>query len=58
MANEPIKPGKEKVREWLMRRQAEARALPDIEQIRRELGWQVPEAASESPEPVMADWGI
>ena len=32
-------PGKEAARDWLMQRQATRAPLPDIEQIRRELGW-------------------
>jgi len=31
---------KEKVREWLQHRRLDKAPLPDIEQIRRELGWQ------------------
>jgi hypothetical protein len=34
-------PGKEAVREWLVRRRAAFRPLPDAEQIRRELGWKL-----------------
>jgi hypothetical protein len=32
-------PSKEQVRDWLARRHAERKPLPDINQIRRELGW-------------------
>lgn len=33
------RPGKERVREWLMRRLANPAPPPNLEQIRRELGW-------------------
>lgn len=33
--------GKEAARDWLMQRQAKRVPLPDIEQIRRELGWKL-----------------
>lgn len=34
-------PTKYNVREWLYHRQAEHTQLPDMEQIRRELGWKL-----------------
>lgn len=36
------KPVKEKVREWLRREISEHRPPPDISEIRRNLGWDVP----------------
>jgi hypothetical protein len=39
-AMEPIqKPSKEEVRVWLLQRQLERTPPPSIQQIRRELGW-------------------
>ena len=32
-------PTKEQVRDWIEHRHTEHRPLPDIQQIRRELGW-------------------
>lgn len=32
-------PSKEQVRDWIAQRQADRKPLPDIRQIRRELGW-------------------
>lgn len=32
-------PTKEQVREYMQRRQAEHRPLPDLKEIRRQLGW-------------------
>lgn len=37
--NKSANPTKEQVRDWLEHRQADHRPLPDIKQIRRELGW-------------------
>jgi hypothetical protein len=34
-------PTKEAVRNWLQSRQEERRPLPDVQQIRRELGWEM-----------------
>lgn len=34
-----IQPSKEQVRQWLAQRQTGADALPELDQIRRELGW-------------------
>ncbi len=34
-------PTKEAVRNWLQSRQEERRPLPDAQQIRRELGWEM-----------------
>ena len=34
-------PSKEAVRNWLQSRQEERRPLPDAQQIRRELGWEM-----------------
>jgi hypothetical protein len=34
-----IQPSKEQVRQWLAQRQVCADALPELDQIRRELGW-------------------
>ncbi|SFF94108.1 hypothetical protein SAMN05518865_106186 [Duganella sp. CF458] len=34
-------PSKEAVRNWLQSRQEERRPLPDPQQIRRELGWEM-----------------
>lgn len=34
-------PSKEAVRSWLQSRQEERRPLPDPQQIRRELGWEM-----------------
>jgi hypothetical protein len=36
-------PDKESVREWLRQRQMKSTPPPDIEQIRRELGWKLVE---------------
>jgi hypothetical protein len=33
------RPSKEQIRQWTSTRQAERKPLPDLEQIRRELGW-------------------
>jgi hypothetical protein len=35
-------PDKEKIREWLKSRRDRPEPLPNIEQIRRELGWKLP----------------
>jgi hypothetical protein len=32
-------PSKEQVRDWIAQRHADRKPLPDINQIRRELGW-------------------
>jgi hypothetical protein len=37
--NKLTHPTKEQVRDWMEHRQAGHRPLPDIKQIRRELGW-------------------
>lgn len=37
--NKSTNPSKEQVRDWLGQRQSDHRPLPDIKQIRRELGW-------------------
>lgn len=34
-------PSKGKIREWLYQRQVDRKELPDMEQIRRELGWKL-----------------
>jgi hypothetical protein len=34
-----VKPAKEQVREYMLRRQAEHKPPPSCEEIRRELGW-------------------
>lgn len=34
-----VSPNKDQVRDWMRQRQAERRSPPDIETIRRELGW-------------------
>ena len=36
-----IQPSKASVRDWLQQRQRNQVALPDITQIRRELGWEL-----------------
>lgn len=38
---QPKQPSKEAVRHWLQSRQQERRPLPDPQQIRRELGWEM-----------------
>ena len=38
----PEKPVKEKVREWLRREISQHRPPPDIDEIRRNLGWEIP----------------
>lgn len=47
-----VKPSKERVRQWLLRRRTESQAPPDCEQIRRELGWCLAEAERERDERV------
>jgi hypothetical protein len=37
--NKSANPSKEQVRDWIGRRSSDHRPLPDIKQIRRELGW-------------------
>jgi hypothetical protein len=37
--NKATNPSKEQVRDWIEHRHADHRPLPDIKQIRRELGW-------------------
>jgi hypothetical protein len=37
-------PTKEQVRQWIQERSKDRRALPDLKQIRRELGWGLIEA--------------
>lgn len=32
-------PSKEAIREWMTQRQVKSAPLPDLDQIRRELGW-------------------
>lgn len=39
---QPDKPVKEKVREWLRREISQHRPPPDIDEIRRNLGWETP----------------
>jgi hypothetical protein len=39
MVNKIGQPSKEQIREWLTYRQANHEPPPDMEQIRRELGW-------------------
>lgn len=34
-------PDKKSVRDWLAQRQVKSTPLPDLEQIRRELGWKL-----------------
>lgn len=34
-------PTKGKIREWMQQRQVDRKELPDMEQIRRELGWKL-----------------
>lgn len=41
--------GKESARDWLKQRQAKPAPLPDIEQIRRELGWKFLEEQQRKP---------
>lgn len=36
------KPGKEEIREWLRREISRRRPPPDIDEIRRNLGWDIP----------------
>jgi hypothetical protein len=36
------KPSKEAIRLWLQQRQCQRTPVPDIEQIRREVGWSAP----------------
>jgi hypothetical protein len=36
------KPSKEAIRRWLQQRQFQRTPVPDIEQIRREVGWSTP----------------
>lgn len=36
-----VKPAKEQVREYLLRRQAEHKPPPSCEEIRRQLGWEL-----------------
>ena len=45
------KPVKEKVREWLRREISERRPPPDIREIRRNLGWEVPGPAPDKRAP-------
>jgi hypothetical protein len=40
MDNRPLK---ELVREWMQQRQTRPAPLPDLEQIRRQLGWKLAE---------------
>ncbi len=42
-----IQPTKEQVRVWLNRRREKPERLPDIEQIRRQVGWTVAEDAQD-----------
>jgi hypothetical protein len=37
--NKSIRPTKEQVRDWIEHRHVDHRPLPDLKQIRRELGW-------------------
>jgi hypothetical protein len=39
-------PTKEQIRDWMAQRTAEHHPLPDIKQIRRELGWELNKAAT------------
>jgi hypothetical protein len=39
----PTAPTKEQVRDWLIHRQADPQPLPELKQIRRELGWDLPD---------------
>ncbi len=39
--DQPKQPSKEAVRIWLQSRREERRPLPDPQQIRRELGWEM-----------------
>lgn len=39
-------PTKEQVREYMQRRQAEHRPLPDLKEIRRQLGWDLAQLGS------------
>ena len=39
--NKPANPTKEQVRDWIEHRHIDHRPLPDIKQIRRELGWEL-----------------
>lgn len=52
MMDQSNRPSKEQVREWLLHRQVSSEALPDIDQIRRELGWRPAEADKNVAEPV------
>lgn len=42
------RPGKEHVRKWLDERRRSQEPLPDIEQLRRQLGWELDAPACES----------
>ncbi len=37
--SDSVSPSKEQVRDWIAQRHADRKPLPDIKQIRRELGW-------------------
>lgn len=39
--DKPTHPTKEQVKDWIEQRHADHRPLPDIQQIRRELGWKL-----------------
>lgn len=43
--NQSAQPSKERVKQWLAQRQADHKPLPDMKQIRRELGWGLAEPA-------------
>jgi hypothetical protein len=47
-------PTKEQVREWLNRRQKNPERLPDIEQIRREVGWTIAERNEQDDQDMIA----
>jgi hypothetical protein len=49
-----IQATKEHVRVWLSRRQEKPELLPDIEQIRREVGWTVAEKLTEDTQDLAA----
>ncbi|MES2259317.1 MAG: hypothetical protein V4724_12390 [Pseudomonadota bacterium] len=53
-----VKPSKQQVRDWLRQRRTENQAPPDSEQIRRELGWCLTQAAREADERAALRFGF
>lgn len=45
--NKATNPTKEQVRDWIEHRHGDHRPLPDIKQIRRELGWSLHKLATD-----------